>query len=53
MEVTGRSETAEADFDLDVTFAENGQVIGELMDSTSDNCGSMSQSACVTCIIGD
>ncbi|MGH3809635.1 MAG: FxLD family lanthipeptide [Pseudonocardiaceae bacterium] len=27
--------------------------MGELMNATSDNCGSTSQSACVTCIIGD
>lgn len=39
-----------ADFDLDVTFVEKGSVLAELMNSTSDNCGSTSQSACTTCI---
>jgi FxLD family lantipeptide len=38
------------EFDLDVTFAEKGQAIAELMSSTSDNCGSTSQSACVGCV---
>lgn len=38
------------DFDLDVTFAEKGTVIGDLMNSTSDNCGSTDESACAGCI---
>jgi FxLD family lantipeptide len=38
------------DFDLDVTFAEKGTVIGALMNSTSDNCGSTDESACAGCI---
>jgi FxLD family lantipeptide len=38
------------EFDLDVTFAAKGQVIAELMNSTSDNCGSTSESACAGCI---
>ena len=42
--------TTETDFDLDVSFTERGAVIAELMNSTSDNCGSTSQSACVGCI---
>jgi len=42
--------TTASDFDLDVTFAENGTVIAELMNSTSDNCGSTSQSACAGCV---
>jgi FxLD family lantipeptide len=42
--------TAAADFDLDVTFAAKGTVIAELMNSTSDNCGSTTQSACVGCV---
>ncbi|MGI9001953.1 MAG: FxLD family lanthipeptide [Pseudonocardia sp.] len=41
---------AATDFDLDVTFVEKGTIIAELMNSTSDNCGSTNQSACVTCI---
>jgi FxLD family lantipeptide len=52
MEAGGLTTTAESDFELDVTFAENGPVIGELMNSTSDNCGSTSQSACTTCLSG-
>jgi FxLD family lantipeptide len=39
-----------SDFDLDVTFAEQGAVIAELMNATSDNCGSTTQSACVGCV---
>lgn len=32
-------------FDLDVSFLDNGPVIAELLNSTSDNCGSTSASA--------
>lgn len=39
-----------ADFDLDVTFAASGSVISELMNKTSDGCGSTSESACAGCI---
>ena len=42
--------TTGSDFDLDVTFAEKGTVIAELMNKTSDNCGSTSESACAGCI---
>jgi len=42
--------TTASDFDLDVSFAEKGTVIAELMNSTSDNCGSTSQSACAGCV---
>lgn len=38
-----------ADYDLDVSFIEHGPVISALMNSTSDNCGSTNQSACVGC----
>lgn len=38
------------EFDLDVTFAAKGTVIAELMNSTSDNCGSTNESACAGCI---
>ncbi len=41
----------EADFELDVTFADNGLALTELMNSTSDNCGSTGASACVTCAV--
>ena len=49
MDTVGMSMTG-SDFDLDVTFAEKGTVIAELMNKTSDNCGSTSESACVGCI---
>lgn len=39
----------EEDFELDVRFADNGPILAELMNSTSDNCGSTTASACVTC----
>lgn len=42
--------TTVSDFDLDVSFAEKGTPIGELMNKTSDNCGSTSESACAGCI---
>ncbi|MCX2968615.1 MULTISPECIES: FxLD family lanthipeptide [Streptomyces] len=45
-----RVSTTDSDFDLDVTFAEKGTVIAELMNKTSDNCGSTSESACAGCI---
>ena len=38
------------DFDLDVTFIEQDTPIAALMSQTSDNCGSTTASACVTCI---
>ncbi|MFC1407161.1 FxLD family lanthipeptide [Streptacidiphilus cavernicola] len=38
------------DFDLDVSFANRGTVIGELLDSTSDGCGSSDDSACAGCV---
>jgi len=41
----------EEDFELDVTFADNGPVLSELMRSTSDNCGGTNASACVTCAV--
>lgn len=37
------------DFTLDVTFAVRGSAIGELMNDTSDNCGSTGESACAGC----
>lgn len=43
---------ADEDFDLDLTFLQNGPVIAELANATSDNCGSTTQSACITCMIG-
>ena len=39
----------EEDFELDVTFADSGPALTELMNSTSDNCGNTAASACVTC----
>jgi len=42
--------TGAEEFDLDVTFADRGTVIGELMDSTSDDCGSSDESACAGCV---
>ncbi|MYS19884.1 FxLD family lantipeptide [Streptomyces sp. DvalAA-14] len=42
--------TTATDFDLDVTFAEKGTAISELMNTTSDNCGSTNESACAGCI---
>lgn len=42
----------EEDFELDVRFADNGPILTELMNSTSDNCGSTGASACVTCAPG-
>ncbi len=41
----------EEDFELDVTFADNGTALAELMNSTSDNCGGTGASACVTCAV--
>ncbi len=41
---------ATADLDLDVMFAAKGPAIGELMNDTSDGCGSTSQSACAGCV---
>ena len=41
----------EEDFELDVTFADSGPALAELMNSTSDNCGSTTASACVTCAV--
>lgn len=41
---------ARTEFDLDVSIVESGPVVAELMRSTDDNCGSTSQSACVTCV---
>ena len=38
------------EFDLDITFTGASPVIGGQAQDTSDNCGSTSQSACVTCI---
>jgi FxLD family lantipeptide len=35
--------------DLDVRFADIGPALTELMNSTSDNCGSTIASACVGC----
>lgn len=35
-----------ADFDLDITVVEHGPIIAELLNDTSDNCGSTCQSAC-------
>lgn len=49
VDTVGMSTTG-SDFDLDVTFAEKGTVIAELMNKTSDNCGSTSESACAGCI---
>ena len=40
----------EEDFDLDVRFADHGPAFTELMNATSDNCGSTGASACVTCV---
>ncbi|MEY8042175.1 MULTISPECIES: FxLD family lanthipeptide [Saccharopolyspora] len=40
----------DSDFELDLTFLPQGAAVGALMNSTSDGCGSTSQSACVTCI---
>jgi FxLD family lantipeptide len=45
-------ETGEEFFELDVRFAENGPALTELMNATSDNCGSTGASACVTCAAG-
>ncbi|WP_079170546.1 FxLD family lanthipeptide [Mangrovactinospora gilvigrisea] len=42
---------AESDFDLDITVVRNGATIAELMNSTSDGCGSSNSGACVTCIV--
>lgn len=39
----------EENFKLDVRFADNGPALTELMNATSDNCGSTGASACVTC----
>jgi FxLD family lantipeptide len=39
----------EETFELDVRFADNGHALTELMNSTSDNCGSTTASACVGC----
>ena len=49
METVGRQGVAATDFELDVTFAEKGSIIAELMNKTSDNCGQTSESACVGC----
>ncbi len=45
-------ETGEDYFELDVRFADNGPPLTELMNSTSDKCGSTGTSACVTCAAG-
>lgn len=50
MTTTTATAVTTTDFDLDVTFAEKGTVIGDLMNSTSDNCGSTNESACAGCI---
>lgn len=52
MDSTGFSGQADSDFDLDVTFIDNGTPIADLMNSTSDGCGSTSASACTTCLVG-
>jgi FxLD family lantipeptide len=48
-DLTAADPTADEDFDLDVTFADSGTALTELMNATSDNCGGSSASACVTC----
>jgi len=42
--------TTAEEFDLDVTFADRSTVIGELLNSTSDGCGSTGASACAGCV---
>lgn len=41
---------SDLDFDLDVQFAASSPAVGELMNSTSDGCGSSSASACAGCV---
>ncbi|MGH3940021.1 MAG: FxLD family lanthipeptide [Pseudonocardiaceae bacterium] len=36
----------DAEFDLDVSIVESGPVIDDMMQITSDNCGSTCESAC-------
>lgn len=38
------------DIDLDVQFAVRGPAVGELMNDTSDGCGSTGESACAGCV---
>jgi FxLD family lantipeptide len=42
--------TPVVDIDLDVQFAAKGPAVGELMNDTSDGCGSTGQSACAGCV---
>lgn len=42
--------TETGDFDLDVTFAEKGTVISELMNKTSNNCAKTQISVCIPCM---
>lgn len=41
--------TLDTDYDLDASFAEKGNPLVELLNATSDNCGSTNQSACAGC----
>ncbi|MGW5677385.1 FxLD family lanthipeptide [Streptomyces sp. NPDC003860] len=43
-----------SDFDLDISVVEQGRIIPELMNDTSDNCTSTCESACSnsTCVSG-
>ncbi|WP_084211105.1 FxLD family lanthipeptide [Pseudonocardia acaciae] len=50
MEAALQQSPGSSDYDLDVSFVEKGTAIAELLNKTSDQCGSTNQSACVTCI---
>lgn len=40
---------SEEDWELDVSIAESGPVVAELLRSTDDNCGGTCASACTSC----
>lgn len=47
---TAQTTAVQDDFDLDVSFAPKGTTLAALKQSTSDNCGSTSESACAGCV---
>jgi FxLD family lantipeptide len=50
MEYNPNTVEQDEDFGLDLTIVEADGDFANLMDATSDNCGSTRASACVTCV---
>lgn len=42
----GSAAAIDSEFDLDVRIVESSPVVAELMQATSDNCGSTCETAC-------